>query len=66
MLGVACDGVLGTNSKYEKKNDVIWGAGHVLGIFRRDFPNSRTEEDSASILVSKCAELSISYILLRD
>ena len=63
MLGVACDRVLGTDSKIEMTS--FRGAGRALSFFRGDFPNSRTE-DSASILVSKCAELLISYTFLRD
>ena len=42
------------------------GRPRLKSFFRGDFPNSRTEEDSASILVSKCAKLLISYTLLRD
>ena len=42
------------------------GVGRAFSFFRGDFRNSRTEEDSVSILVSKRAELLISYTLLRD
>ena len=68
MLGVACNRVLGIDSKIEKKIEMtsFRGAGRALSFFREDFPNSRTDEDSASILVLKCAELLISYTLLRD
>ena len=68
MLGIACDGVLGTDSKIEKKIEItsFRAAGRALSCFLGNLPNSRTEEDSASILVSTCAELLISYTLLRD
>ena len=42
------------------------GGRPLFKLFSGGFPNSRTEEDSASILVSKCAELLISYTLLKD
>ena len=53
MLEIACDGVLGTDSKYEKNRMTSFrGAGRALIFFRDDFPNLRTE-DRASKLVSK-------------
>ena len=63
MLGVACDRVLGTDSKIEKKIEMTScrGGRPRFKLFSGDFLNSRTEEDSASILVSKCAELLISH-----
>ena len=68
MLGVACGGVLGADSKHEKKFRMTSSRGQAAlkGFFRGDFPNSRTEEDSALRLVSKYVELSISYVLLRN
>ena len=40
-----------SNTKKLLKMKPCKGAGRALSFFRGDFPNSRTEEDSASILV---------------
>ena len=71
-LGSAYDGILATESKFIIffYYDVIsmWHRAFETPIGRkfRDFPNSKTVGAKRSILVSNCAERSISYTLASD